>query len=292
MVAQEKKLLEKYGLQVEWQTYGSGGATREALVANQVDVAFMAPPPFLIGWDKGVPAKIALGFNTVPCALVTNDPNIKTLKDFAKASKIAIPSPGSVQDIMIAMAAKKELGNAQAMQEKLVTMPHPDAMAALLAKKDLAGHYATPPYIFEELAQPGYHEVVSDQTAFGSEYSFNVGVVTDKFVKESPLAYAGFIQAINDAMVWINENKTEAAKLLATQFKLTPEKTLEYLNWQGMNFTSAPYGLMGFAEFMKDAGFISKVPKKLSEIATENVLAIVGSRSGGSSVYEQLQSRK
>ncbi|MGE5653465.1 MAG: ABC transporter substrate-binding protein, partial [Bacillota bacterium] len=245
-----------------------------------------------IGWDKGVPAKIAMGFNNIPCAMITNDPNIKTLKDFTKASKIAIPSPGSVQDIMIAMAAQKELKNPKALQENLVSMPHPDAMAALLAKKDLSAHYATPPYNFEELAQPGYHEVVSDKTAFGGEYSFNVGIVTDKFRKESPLAYAAFIQAMNDAMAWINENKAEAAKLLAPEFKLTEEKTLKYLNWEGMNFTSAPYGLMGFADFMKEAGFIGKVPQKLSDIATENVLAIVGSRSGGASLYEQAQYRK
>ncbi len=292
IVAQQKKLLEAYGLEVEWKQFGSGGATREALVAGQADVGFMAIAPFLIGWDKGVEAKIALGFNTIPCALVTNDPNIKSLKDFTKNSKIAIPSPGSVQDIMIAMAAQKELKNPKALQENLVSMPHPDAMAALLAKKDLAGHYTTPPYNFEELAQPGFHEVVSDKTAFGGEYSFNVGIVTNKFRKESPLAYAAFIQAMNDAMTWINENKTEAARLLAPEFKLSEEKTLTYLNWEGMNFTSAPYGLMGFSEFMKEAGYISKVPKKLSDIATENVLAIVGSRSGGPSVYEQAQYRK
>ncbi|HEY8391372.1 MAG TPA: ABC transporter substrate-binding protein, partial [Capillibacterium sp.] len=88
---------------------------------------------------------------------------------------------------------------------------------------------------------------------------------------------------------WINCHKEEAAKLLAPEFGLTPEKTLAYPNWEGMNYTSAPYGLMGFGEFMVRAGYIKRAPASLSEIAFDNVLAIAGSRAGGASEIEQLQ---
>ena len=65
MVA-ENDFFSKYGLEVEWLTLGSGGAVREAMAANELDVAFMGIPPFLIGWDKGLPAKIAAGYAVIP----------------------------------------------------------------------------------------------------------------------------------------------------------------------------------------------------------------------------------
>lgn len=92
-------------------------------------------------------------------------------------------------------------------------------------------------------------------------------------------------------MAWINQDKRATAELLAPEFKLTVEKTLEYLEWEGMNYTTAPYGLMGFAEFMKEAGYISRVPGSLEEIAFENVLSVVGSRAGEESEIEKLQGR-
>ncbi len=122
-------------------------------------------------------------------------------------------------------------------------------------------------------------------------FSFNVGLASENFHDQRPVAYSVFVSAISEAMAWINSNKTAAAELLAPEFKLSVEKTLEYLEWEGMNYTTAPYGLMGFAQFMKEAGYISRVPASLDEIAFDNILAIVGSRAGGLSDIEKLQGR-
>ena len=97
------------------------------------------------------------------------------------------------------------------------------------------------------------------------------------------------MQGLNEAMNWVNENKEETAKILAPEFKIDEEKLLKYLTAEGVNYTTAPYGLMGFAEFMKKAGYISRVPKSLSDIAWENILAQVGKREGGPSVLENIQ---
>ena len=114
MVARKLKIFERYGLKPVWKEYGSGGAVREALVSGEVDVGFMGIPPFLIGWDKGCQWKVACGFVVIPVGLVTYDPNIKSLKDFKPDDKIAVPSPGSVQHILLAMAAEQELGSPNA----------------------------------------------------------------------------------------------------------------------------------------------------------------------------------
>lgn len=289
MVAKARGIFERYGIKPVWKEYGSGGAVREALISGEVDVGFMGIPPFLIGWDKGCDWKIACGFVIIPIGLVTNDPNIKSLKDFKPEDKIAVPSPGSVQHILLAMAAEKELGSPTALDNNIVAMAHPDGAAALISKKGIKAHFTTPPYLFEELSQPGCHLVIDDVAIFGHPFNFNVGVTTQRFYDRRPVVYSCFVNAIGEAMAWINNNKEAAAELLAPEFGLTPERTLAYLNWEGMNYTSAPYGLMGFGEFMARAGYIKRAPASLTEIAFDNVLAIVGSRAGGPSEIERIQ---
>lgn len=291
IVAEKRQIFEKYGLKVEWKQFGSGAAVREALVSGELDVGFMAIPPFLIGWDKGMPAKVALGFVNVPFGLVTYDPSIKSLKDFGPSDKIAVPSPGSVQHIILAMAAQKELGDANALDRLIVAMAHPDAAAALISKRGITAHFATPPYVFEELSQPGFHQVLNETQAFGKEFSFNVAVATKKFHDGNPAAYAAFVLGVEESMAWINENKREAAQLLAPEFNLPADKVLKYLNWSGVNYTTTVYGLMGFADFMQKAGYIKKVPTRMSDIAWENVLATVGDRGGEPGPLELLQRR-
>jgi NitT/TauT family transport system substrate-binding protein len=212
-----------------------------------------------------------MGFVVVPVGLVTNDPQIKSLKDFKITDKIAVPSPGSVQHILLAMAVEKELGSPNALDQNLMAMPHPDATAALISKRGLTAHFTTPPYLFEELSQSGFHLVTDDLKIFGHPFCFNVGVASKRFHDEKTVQYAAFVKTINDSMSWINSNMKKAAVLLAPEFKLTPEKTLQYMTWPGMNYTTIPYGLMDFADFMKRAGFIKKVPRNLEDIAWENV---------------------
>jgi len=262
---------------------------REAMASNELDAAFMGIPPYLIGWDKGLPAKIAAGYCVIPVSLVTYDENINTLEDFKAEHKIALPSPGSIQHILLSMALEKQLGDPNALDDNLVALPHPDGAQAMLAKKDVVAHFTTPPYLFEELEQPGYKVVLDGFDAFGQDFNFNVALVTESYHDSNPLGYAAFVQGLNDAMNWVNENKEETAKLLAPEFQIDEEKLLKYLTAEGVNYTTAPYGLMGFADFMQKAGYISKVPGSLSEIAWENILAQVGKREGGPCTLETIQ---
>lgn len=274
MLAREKDFFERYGLEIEWKRFGSGGAAREALASGDIDVACMGIPPFLIGWDKGVPAKIAAGYIVSPVSLVTYKQEIKSIEDFTDDDKIALPSPGSIQHILLSMATKKQLGSAQALDDILVALPHPDGAAALIAQRDVDAHFTTPPYLFEELGLPGYNEILTGPEAFGGKFSFNVALVSTKLYEENPMAYACFVQGLNDAVAWTERNKEEASELLAEEFNLPAEKLYEYMNWEGMDYTTAMYGLMEFAEFMKESGYIENMPKDLSDVAYESVLAL------------------
>jgi NitT/TauT family transport system substrate-binding protein len=292
-IAQEQELFERYlpGVEVEWMQFGSGGAIREALIAGELDAAVMGVPPFLIGWDKGAEWRVAAGVCVMPLGLQTYDSEIQSLADFGEGDKIAYPSPGSIQHILLSMAAERELGDATALDHLGVAMAHPDGAAALLSQRDIVAHFTSPPYIFEELNDPNIHQVVDGTEAFGTDFTFLVAVATQDFHDNNPQAYSAFVMGLTEAIAFINENPEEAASILAPSFNLDEETTLEYLTWPGMNYTTTPYGLMGFAPFMLQAGYIERVPEDLSDIAWENVLAAIGHAAGEPSPIELLQQR-
>lgn len=289
MVAEKKDFFSKYGLEVEWKTLGSGGAVREALASGEVDAAFMGIPPFMIGWDKGLDAKIASGFTVVPVSLVTYDPNIKSIKDIKSQHKIAVPSPGSVQHILLSMALKKELDDPNLLDDNLVSLPHPDGAAAMKSKQDVVAHFTTPPYLYEEMSWDGYDVILDAFDIVGNEFNFNVALVSREYHDNNPKGYASFVMGLNEVVNWVNQNKEETASLLASDFNIEEKKLLEYLNAEKINYTTAPYGLMTFTKFMKEAGYISKEPKDLSDIAWENILAQIGDRQDKPSVLEEIQ---
>ncbi len=293
-IMKEKKLIEKYlpGIEVEWIQLGTGGLIRESLIAGDLDAGFMGIPPYLIAWDKGVDWKIATALASSPQGLQTYRDDINSLSDFKKDDKIAVPIPGSVQHILLAMAAEKELEDPKALDSNLVSMAHPDGTNALVSERGITAHFTSPPYLFEELNSENIKQVINAEEAFGGEHTFLVGVVTKDFHDKYPAAYAAFVAAVNEAIFYVNQNPREAAKMLAPQFKMTEEETYEYLTWPGTNYTSTPYGLMGFAEFMKMSGYISKTPTDYSEIAWENVAAAIGNKAGGMSPVEEAQHRK
>lgn len=293
-IMKELKLMEKYlpGIKVEWKQMGTGGVIREALISGDLDIGFMGIPPYLVAWDKGVDWRIATGLSNSPQGLQTYRQDLNSLQDFKSEDKIAVPIPGSVQHILLAMEVEKVLGNPKALDNNLVPMTHPDGATALISEKDISAHFTAPPYLFKELKSKNVKQLVDAEKAFGGEHSFLVAVATTKFHDGSPQAYAAFLAAVNEAINFVNSKPQEAAKILAPQYELTVEETEEFLTWPGTNYTSTVYGLMGFAEFMQASGYIKKVPKDLSEVAWENVLAAIGKKAGGRSPLEEAQYRK
>lgn len=292
-IVQQQKLVEKYlpGTEVVWKQLGTGPVIRDAMVAGEVDIGFMGISPFLVGWDKGAQWKICTASGSQPVILVSNNKNINSIKDFTANDKIATPALASIQHILLAMQAEKELGDARALDNNLLSVTHPDAMAGLLSKKDVTAHFSSPPYLYKELQDPAIKEVLDGEDAFGQEFTFIFGVATEKFHDANPSTYNAFIGAFNEAVAFINQHPEEAAAILAPQYQYSEEETLRYLTWEGTNYCTTPYGIMGLAKFMHQQGFISKMPQSLDEIAFENVQAAIGNRYGEKSVIEMLQER-
>jgi|LGVE01.1.fsa_nt_gb NitT/TauT family transport system substrate-binding protein len=270
-IMQDQGLLEKNypGIQVTWEKMINTAGIREAMVSDKLDAGFMAIPPFLIGWEKGMEWKIATGLSSIPIGLVAKD-EIQSLKDIDTTDRIALPQPGSVQHILLAMECKKEFNDPQKMDNSLVTLSHPDGMNVLLTGNELTAHFTSTPYLEKELATPGYHEILSGKEAFGGDFSFIVGVTTKKLHDESPEVYDAFNQSVAEAIQFINENPAEAAEILTNYYDLSKEEILGYITSDDAEYSTTVKGIKKFSDFMKETNYLENSYTTIDDVLWEN----------------------
>src|SRR5271154_2383686 len=123
-------------LKVTVQRFSGSPAITDAVLSSNVDVGAFGTPGLLIAWEKTkghqeVAGLAALGANAF--ILETNKPQIKSLADFGDNDQIAVPATTSPQAIVMRMAAEQAFGDYKRLDKLLVSMPHPDATAALLS---------------------------------------------------------------------------------------------------------------------------------------------------------------
>ncbi|MCF7927692.1 MAG: ABC transporter substrate-binding protein [Spirochaetales bacterium] len=248
------------GWRIEWKQLGNTAAIREAMIAKDLDTGFMGIPPFLIGWDRGMKWKIFTGLSQAPLGLVTWRSDIRSLEDFDRDDRIALPQPGSIQHILLSMAAERSLGAPKAFDSRLVTLNHPNGMQALLARRDITAHFTSPPYLMMELATEDMHEVISGQEAMGGEFTFIVGTVTDEFADRNPEAVKGLERALDRAMTILAAGG--GRKELAAGFNLELPEIESYLDHPDLVYTTEVQGLAEFLDFMLRHNFIRRKPEE------------------------------
>ena len=273
-IMKELKLIEKYqlGVQVNWKQMGNTAAIREAMLAKEIDIGFMAIPPFLIGWDKGMEWKIAGGLSSCPLGLVTNKSNINSIKDFTEVDRIALPQPGSVQHILLSMACEKEFGDPRKLDNQLLTMAHPEGMNALMAKTDVTAHFTAPPYLTKELESKENKLILSGEEAMGGEFTFIVGVATKNFHDGNVEGYSSFIKALQEAISFMKSNRAEAVQMLSKAYNISEDEINEYLNVEDVEYSTTVRGIDKFADFMKRSKYIDKTPTNKKDILWDEVV--------------------
>lgn len=271
-IMKEQKLIEKNydgELNIEWMNLNSGSAINEGFTSGSIDVAAMGIAPFITGVVKGIPYKMYGTISSQPHALMTNQESIQTIKDISSENKIALVNIGSIQHILLAMMAEKELGDAHALDENIVAMSHPDGMSALLAGS-VDCQLTTSPYIYQEQNEDNIHEVEGLDEVWPDGNAFIVGLISDEYYEEHPEVYEAIVAATEEAMEYINTNKDEVAEILAETQEVTKEEMSEWLSDPACTFDMKLPGIMDMAEFMEEYEFIENAPESFESITTES----------------------
>lgn len=246
---------------VEWKKLGNTSAIREAMLSGDLDIGFTAIPPFLIGKDKGMDWRIISGISQTSVSLVTKDPSLKSLSDLKESHRIILPQPGSIQHILLMMAAEKELGDAAALDGQMLSMAHPDGVTAFLSGNNDLLHFTTPPFLQKELTGGG-RILLDGKENFDGEFTFIVGICQER-VFEDTMVYEAFKEALVETMEYMTKNPEEVLVALSLSYEYDLEELSGYLEDGTTTFGTGVEGMETFVEFMERNGLISSSLKEM-----------------------------
>jgi NitT/TauT family transport system substrate-binding protein len=287
----DQRLIEKHAaalgagpVQVEMVKISGGANMNAALLSGNIDFAAGGPAPLLNLWEKtkGRQNVRAVGaVVSLPMLLNTNQPNVRRIEDFNERTRIAVPAvQGSIQAVVLQMAAKKAFGDARRLDPFTVSMAHPDAMAALLSGSDvIAAHFAVSPFSERELERPGIRTVLNSYDVAGGPHTQIALYNTEPWRKANPKAFEAVALALEEAMGIVNRDREAAGRFWIAYEKsaLPPALVSKILADPNLRFTTTPENVMVFADFMHEVGLIKEKPASWKELFWENVHAKAGS---------------
>jgi NitT/TauT family transport system substrate-binding protein len=270
-VVRDQQLIEKHGkeqgldIKVDWNSISGATAMNEALLAGALDVVSAGVPPMLTIWDRtkgkqNVKAIASLG--SMPNYLLTNNPNVKSLKDFTEKDRIAVPAAGvGFQSRTLQIETAKQFGadNFKKFDDISISLAHPDATSALIAGgSEINSHFSSPPFQYQELQSPNVHKVLSSYDVLGGQATFNVLYTTEKFHDENPKTYKAFYAALAEAEKIIKADKPAAAQtyIRVEQSKLALPLVEKIVADPEIDFTVVPQRTYIYAEKLQELGVL------------------------------------
>ena len=277
IVIEAQQLIEKNAkaaglgeVKTTWTQRAGPAADLDALLSGQADFIGPGVPTLATIWDKtvGTPqeARALIAMQSMPYVLVTRNPAVKTIADFTDKDKIALPAVKLTgHALALEMEAAKVWGPAH--YDKLdaitITRSHADAAAAVMSgNSEINSHFASSPFYYYELAQPGIHLVLKSYDVVGGRHTNGVLVTTKKFRDANPKMCAVVIAAFKEANALIKAHPREAAEMYrnATNDKNSIDALEKMVADPDVDYTTTPVNVMKFVEFMHSVGRIKKQP--------------------------------
>jgi len=293
MVIQEQKLIERFSREaglpepkVTWNQFSGGSTMNDALISGSLDFASAGVAPMLTLWAKtrdSLEVKAVASLAALPSFLNSSNGEVRSIKDLTDRDRIALPAVKvSVQAIMLQMAAEQAFGVGQhnKLDALTVSMPHPDATAALLSgHSEVTAHFTTPPFQYQQLENPAVHLVLSSYDILGGPHTLNLIYTTGKFATRNPKTTRAFLTALETADDWIKQNPKAATELYirAEKSKLKPDFVERMITDPDVHFTTVPENIMKFADFQYRTGQIKVKPADWKEIFLADVHGYPGS---------------
>ncbi|MCI0429172.1 MAG: ABC transporter substrate-binding protein [Rhodospirillales bacterium] len=277
LIVRNQNLIERHlaeaGLppaKVEWVRLSGGAATNDALLSGTVGYVAAGIAPLLTIWDKTkgtLDVKAVAGLDASSAFLNTSNPNVTSLRDFTEKDRIALLAVNvSIQATMLQIAAEQAFGEGQHAKLDAITiaLPHPDALAALVAGgPEITAHFTTPPFNFQELEHQGVHRVTSSHEIFGGPTTLTAVYATSAFRVDNPETFKAVFSALREGHEFIEQNPEEAARIFVEEekSKLPVEWVVKLLKDPAVKYTFVPVNTQKIADFMYGVGRLKNEPE-------------------------------
>lgn len=292
-VMEHEKLIEKHAaeagipnLKVTWAKFAAGNVMNDALLSGSLDIASGGVAPLITLWDKsnGQVRGVA-ALTTSQIYINTRNPNVKSIKDFTEADRIALPAVRvSVNAIVLQMAAEKAFGpgNAYKLDPLTVSLSYAEGSAALLSGAGEVNSAASaPPFYYKEIATPGIHTVLKSYDVLGGPSTNNLIWSTVKFHDQNPKVFAAFFVAYKDAINLINHDPKKAAQIYqdaeGSKAYSIDNLVMMLTDKSSMEFTIVPHSVTRYTDFMYRMGSIRKKPDSWKDLFFPELHSLPGS---------------
>lgn len=269
-------------LKVEMLRFSGSAAMNEALLSNSVDLGTLGTAGALIAWDKTrgrQHIKSLAAIAATSYTLYTNKPGLKSLADFKTEDKIAVPASNSPQALLLRMAAEKGLADKTRIDSLLVSLPHPDATAAILGGQAVAGYFATPPFSQVLARSDKVRPILTSREILGGSEATSITLACNQgFVDDNPKVARAALAGFEDAIALIARDPKQAAAIYLKSEKVSlPPAEIESIVSDGSTvYSVAPQGLMTYARAMLQQGQLRKLPEGWKDV----FFPLIGERQG------------
>ena len=294
IVMEHEKLLEKHArlaglpdVKVTWNTYSDGTVANDGILSGNLDFVAGGLGSFVTLWDRTrglLDVKGVAALNSMPMLLNTRNPDVRTIRDFTEADRIALAGVKvSSQAVTLQVAAAQAFGEANwnKLDALTVNMAHPTAMQALLSgRAEVTAHFTSPPCQYDELAQPGIRTVLNSYDVWGGPQTFILAWTTSKFREQNPKLYAAFQAALIEATDIVNNQRSVAAAMylkVPGDKSKTAEELARMLADPQLRFTLTPENVLKFTAFKVRNGTIKTRPETWKDLFFPEIHAAEGS---------------
>lgn len=258
------------GTNVRLKLYPFSNGTEEAtaLLAGQLDAAYVGPNPTISAWQKsdGRLIKVIAGAASGGAELVVNQ-NITTAAQL-KGQKLASPSLGNTQDVSLRHWLKTQglTSTSTGGGDVPITPITPNSDAVLAFKSgSIAGGWEPAPYDAEMVADGG-HVLVNEASLWPQgQFVTTELVATQSFISANPTAITGLLKGQIDANNFIHADLAAAEAAANTELTSLLGKglapSLLAAAFQQITFTNDPIAssLISDAQHAVSVGLLKPV---------------------------------
>jgi NitT/TauT family transport system substrate-binding protein len=229
--------------------FSTGTEEATALLAGQLDAAYVGPNPAIKAWQTsdGKEISVISGSASGGAALVVKA-GITTPAQL-KGQKLATPSLGNTQDVSLRhwLKTKGLTSTSTGGGDVPITPITPNSDAVLAFKSgSIAGGWEPAPYDAEMVADGG-HELVNEASLWPQgQFVTTELVATQSFIKANPTVITDLLKAQIDANNFIAANKTQAESVANAELAAVSGKSLKpaivAASFDQITFTNNPIG--------------------------------------------------
>jgi len=229
--------------------FSTGTEEATALLAGQLDAAYVGPNPAIKAWQTsgGQEISVISGSASGGAALVVKK-GITTPAQL-KGQKLATPSLGNTQDVSLRhwLKTKGLTSTSTGGGDVPITPITPNSDAVLAFKSgSIAGGWEPAPYDAEMVADGG-HELVNEASLWPQgQFVTTELVATQSFIKANPTVISGLLKGQIDANNFIAASKTQAESVANAELAAVSGKSLKpailAASFDQITFTNDPIG--------------------------------------------------